>query len=63
MDKRLKDFLELVPYANWRSPPKAWGEQVREALSERLITIGFGGSIKLTDAGRLALTNGDGEPR
>lgn len=55
---RLRQFLSLVPNANWRGrghPPAVWNEQLREALSDNLVTVGFGGLLKLTDAGRAAL--------
>lgn len=61
MNQRLKDFLEIVPTAHWWQPPPAWQEQAREALSERLITVGFGGKLKLTDAGRAALSEPNGD--
>jgi hypothetical protein len=35
--------------------PPTWNEQLREAMSENFISIGFGGLLKLTDAGRAAL--------
>ena len=54
MDEKMTKFLGLVPTANWYQPPKVWNEQVRQALSDGLITVGFGGLIKLTDAGREA---------
>jgi hypothetical protein len=54
MDEQLKKFLALVPTANWRQPPNVWNQQLREALSEGFITVGFGGVLKLTDAGREA---------
>lgn len=53
---RLRQFLSLVPNANWRGqPPAVWNEQLREALSDGLVTVGFGGLLSLTDAGRTAL--------
>jgi hypothetical protein len=56
MEDKLKTFLELVPNANWRQPPAVWNEQIREALSDQLVTIGWGGVFKLTDRGRERLT-------
>lgn len=56
--ERLRQFLTLVPNANWRGcgqPPAVWNEQLREALAEHFVTIGFGGLLKLTDAGRAVL--------
>lgn len=53
-DEKLMRFLDLVPNANWRgNVPAVWNEQLREALSEGLVTVGFGGLLKLTDAGKL----------
>lgn len=55
MDK-LRRFLGLVASGDWRDPPvHVWGEEIRRALSDQLVTIGFGGVLKLTDAGRAAL--------
>ena len=51
MSERLVTFLNLVATANWRQPPPVWNEQLRQALSDDLVRIGFGGVIKLTDAG------------
>lgn len=59
--ERLRQFLALVPNANWSGrghPPAVWNDQVREALADRLITVRFGGLLKLTDAGRAALQQG-----
>lgn len=52
-EEKLTRFLRLVPQANWRRPPAVWAESVREALSDKLVTIGFGGVMKLTEAGKL----------
>lgn len=53
---RLAKFLNLVPGARWRSRtvPAVWSGEVREALGDDLIKIGFGGVIELTEAGRKA---------
>lgn len=56
MDEQLLKFLKLVPTAVWRQPPPVWNEQLRSALSDGFISVGFGGTLKLTDAGRAALT-------
>lgn len=50
-DPMLLKFLRLVPSANWREPPRVWNEQLRRALSDGLVTVGWGGVLKLTDAG------------
>lgn len=56
MDEKLLKFLRLVPTANWRqNTPPVWNEQLRQALSDGLVGFGFGGLLKLTDAGRNAL--------
>ena len=39
-----------------RGAPAVWGAQLREALSEGFVTVGWGGILKLTDAGREART-------
>lgn len=57
--ERLRQFLSLVPNAGWRASnpmPSVWNEQLREAMGESFIAIGFGGLLKLTDAGRAALS-------
>jgi len=52
VDEMLTKFLRLVPGANWRSPPSVWNDQFRQALSDGLVIVGFGGVLKLTDIGR-----------
>lgn len=62
MDQKLRQFLELVPNASWRRPPPVWNEQLRAALSEGYIKVGFGGGLQLSEAGKAALiSNGHGE--
>lgn len=56
MKDRLLIFLDLVPTARWSQPPDVWGQQLREAMSEGFVTVGWGGVLKLTDAGRAART-------
>lgn len=69
IDEKTIKFLTLVPGAGWRannranSIPTVWNEQVRAALSDQLIAIGFGGAVRLTDAGRLALKTAEGEQK
>jgi hypothetical protein len=51
-DERLTAFLRLVRAGSiGRNAPPAWQEEMRCALSERLVTIGWGGVLKLTYAG------------
>lgn len=47
-------FLARVPSANWRTPPDVWNVELRKALNNGLVTVGWGGILKLTDAGRRA---------
>ena len=60
MDQKLREFLRLVPGAGWRRPPPVWNEQLRAALSEGYIKIGFGGGLQLSEAGRMALSQTNG---
>lgn len=61
-DDKLTKFLNLVPRANWRQDmPRIWNEQLRQALSDNLVTVGWGGALILTDAGRAAVSNGTRE--
>lgn len=60
MDEKLAKFLKLVPGASWQMPPPVWNEQLREALNDHLVTVGWGGVLELTSAGRARL-NGDTE--
>jgi len=50
------DFLSRVGVSRWRNVPKDWREEFREALSDSLVTVGWGGVIELTDAGKQRLT-------
>lgn len=59
MSEKLINFLALVPCMSWREPPKVWNEQLREALSENYVKVGFGGVLKLTEAGA-AIVSGRG---
>lgn len=58
-DDKLVKFLKLVPSANWKQPPSVWGEQLRRSLSEGFVSVGFGGILKLTDAGRSTIKAGE----
>jgi hypothetical protein len=56
--ERLTKFLSIVPTAGagWcRNVPPVWNAELRAALSDNLIKIGWGGRIELTDAGRDAV--------
>lgn len=57
MNDRLLIFLDLIPTSRWSQPPTVWGPQLREALSEGFVSVGWGGILKLTDAGREARTS------
>lgn len=54
----MRKFLTIVRDAGWRTTtnrvPRVWAEEYREALSGKLVRIGFGGSIELTDEGKAA---------
>jgi hypothetical protein len=58
MGDRLADFLRLVRSQDWRDPPAIWNEQLRRALSDGLVTVGWGGVLKLTEAGKQSLISG-----
>jgi hypothetical protein len=60
-DERLQAFLILVKTAYWRAhngPPKCWNEEMRRAINDGLISIGFGGIIKLNPAGEYFAEHG-----
>jgi hypothetical protein len=59
MDDQLRKFLDLVPTANWRSPPPVWNEQLREAISEGFVEVAFGGRLQLTPRAALYLHTPD----
>ena len=61
--EKLNRFLNIVPAARWRSArvPSVWSDQLRAALNDNLVTIGFAGVIKLTDAGYAALKTAQGK--
>jgi hypothetical protein len=54
MTPKLKDYLRLVKQGT-RPPAHVWGEQAREALSERYVRVGWGGRLDLMPAGEEAL--------
>jgi hypothetical protein len=55
MTQKLKDYLRLVQ-GGTRPPPHVWGEEAHAALNDRLVTVGWGGRLKLTPGGERALT-------
>jgi hypothetical protein len=61
IDERLQAFLILVRTAKWRVPPRCWDEEFRRALSDRLVTIGFGGTLYLTLGGEYFAEHGNME--
>jgi hypothetical protein len=58
VDEKLLRFLRLVHVARWSKPPSVWEDQIRASISDGLVTVGWGGLIKLTDAGRAAIKYG-----
>jgi hypothetical protein len=59
MDDRLREFLDVTSTANWKQPPRVWAPQLREALSESYVKIGFGGVLQLTVLGEMARRGDD----
>lgn len=55
MNERLKKFLGTLQTAYWRDVPKHWHHELREAIEQQLVKVGWGGVLELTDAGRKAL--------
>jgi hypothetical protein len=49
---RTEKFLRLVADGYMRKASAQWAAEVRSALSDGLVTVGFGGALQLTDAGR-----------
>jgi hypothetical protein len=62
MGDRLTEFLRLVRVARWRGAPHNWSIELRQALNDDLVSVGFGGLLKLTDKGE-ALASGQGHPK
>lgn len=54
MDEKLIRFLKAADGARWAHVPDVWLEQLRAALSQRLVKVGWGGIIELTEAGKAA---------
>lgn len=54
-DERLLTFMRLVRTNRWRMPPPNWNGELRRSLSQGFVTPGFGGVLKLTEAGLAAL--------
>lgn len=48
---RMKKFLNLVTGTNWRQPPAVWNEELRTALSNGLVKVGWGGILEVTGEG------------
>lgn len=49
---RLGRFLDLVHTAGGIRVPPAWSDELRKALADGLVRVGWGGGIEITDAGR-----------
>lgn len=45
MNDRVADFLRLVMRQDWRRVPPIWNEQLRSALNDGFITVGWGGAF------------------
>lgn len=52
---RLRQFLSVVPNMRLRNVPAVWNEEVRRALSDNLVRVGWGGVLELTDEGHKML--------
>jgi hypothetical protein len=61
VSEQLLEFLRLVDRVQFRRVPNVWNEQQREALSGRLVTVGWGGVLQLTAAGRACLKASDNQ--
>ena len=55
MDEKQLSFLRMIASNGRDIPSRAWAQQIREALSDGLVRVGFGGVCELTEAGREAL--------
>lgn len=55
-EDRMPHFLKALNGAGWRYVPHVWNEELRRALSDNLVRVGWGGVLELTDAGRAALS-------
>jgi len=53
--EKLIKFLSVVKTARFRHVPPVWNIQMRQALNDSLIRVGWGGVLELTDAGSAAL--------
>lgn len=53
-DPQLIKFLKVADTARWRDVPKVWNVQLRAALGDSLVKVGWGGVIELTEAGKIA---------
>lgn len=56
-ETKLQKFLSIVRTADFRSGevPRVWASEYHEALSSGLVSIHFGGSIRLSEAGHEAM--------
>lgn len=48
-------LLRILKGAGWTSVPPAWRDELRRALTTGIVTVGFGGVLKLTEAGEAML--------
>jgi len=53
-DEKLIRFLKAADGARWSHVPSVWLEQLRTALNENLVKVGWGGIIELTETGKIA---------
>lgn len=64
MSNELRNFLGLVKSETFRSGsvPRIWNLEYRKALSDGLISIGWGGKLGLTDEGDALLSLQEQQP-
>jgi hypothetical protein len=54
LSERDKEFLTMLKFGKHHIP-QVWNEELRHAISNGWVTVGWGGIRELTDAGRAAL--------
>lgn len=50
-DSRLISFLKIAKAMNWRLVPAVWNSELRQALSDNLVTVEWGGVLKVNENG------------
>lgn len=56
MDERMVKFLRALRHARWTNVPPVWFAELRHAMNEGWVTVGWGGVLELTESAKTLLS-------